>query len=57
MKCYKGVISGTRLITGPGAFIPVKRTKVYQNKQGFFLVRDGVILNYLPVDKVFLKYR
>lgn len=55
-RCLVGKVCGDWLVTGPHKRYKLKGDKMYNNKEGFFLVKDGVVYSFIPCDGVLEKF-
>jgi hypothetical protein len=53
--CLKGKVCGDWLITGPYRRYKLKGDNMYNNKEGFFLVKDGIVYSFVPYENVLEK--
>lgn len=56
LRCLKGKVCGDWLVTGPYRRYKLKGDKMYNNKEGFFLVKNGVVYNFVPFPGVLSKF-
>jgi len=54
-RCLKGKVYGDWLVTGPHKQYHLKGNKMYNNKEGFFLVKDGIVYCFVPYKDVLEK--
>ena len=55
-RVLKGRVCGNWLVTGPHKQYKLKGNKMYNNKEGFFLVKNGVVYNFVPYKGVLDKF-
>ncbi len=56
LRCLKGRVLGDWLVTGLSNRYKLKGDKIYNGKEGFFLVRNGFVYRFLPVKNVFKQF-
>jgi hypothetical protein len=56
LRCLRGKVIGDWLVTGPQRRLRLKGHNMYNNKEGFFLVKDGIVYNYVPYKGVLDKF-
>ena len=55
LRCLKGKVYGYWLVTGVCTRYKLK-TNIYNGKEGFFNVRDGLVYGFVPYPHVFLAF-
>lgn len=56
LRCLRGKVYGNWLVTGPHRRLKLKGHNMYNKKEGFFLVKDGVVYKYVPYKGVLDKF-
>ena len=51
-RVIAGKVCGDWLVSGPHRQYKLLGTNMYNKKEGFFLVRDGVVLRFVPYANV-----
>lgn len=55
-RVIAGKVCGDWLVSGPYRQYKLLGTNMYNKKEGFFLVRDGVVYNFVPYVNVLEKF-
>lgn len=56
LRCLRGKVLGDWLVTNRSKQYKLKGHKLYHNKEGFFLVRNGYVYRFIPVKDVFKQF-
>ena len=56
LRVLKGKVFGDWLVTGPQRRYKLQGHNLWHNKEGFFLVRNGIVYNFVPYENVLEKF-